>query len=78
MEFLKKFFPFSFKFETTKQFVWTIILYCVAAFVAGFILGFMALIPYVGWIFSTLSYLFGVYTTGGIVVAILHKVGVIK
>ncbi len=78
MNFLKKFFPFSFKFETTKQFVWTIILYFVAAFVVGLIFGFMTFIPYIGWLFSTLSYLFGVYATGGVVIAILHKVGVIK
>lgn len=78
MDVLKKIFPFSFKFENTKQFVWTIVLYCVAAVVVGFILGLMSGIAFVGWIFSTASYLTGVYATGGIVMAILHKVGVIK
>lgn len=78
MDFLKKFFPFSFKFETTKQFVWTIILYVVAEIVAGIILGLLALIPYVGFLFTIASYLVGVYATGGIVIAILKKVGVIK
>lgn len=78
MEFLKKFFPFSFKFTTTKDFVITIVLYAVFAVVAGVILGFMSRIPFVGFIFSITSYLTSVYATGGIVVAILHKVNVIK
>lgn len=78
MDVLKKIFPFSFKFEDTKQFVWTIVLYCVAAFVVAFIFGLMSGIAFVGWIFSITSYLVGVYATGGIVMAILHKVGVIK
>lgn len=78
MNFLKKFFPFSFKFTTTKEFVWTIILYVAAEVVAGIILGFLARIPFIGFTFSIASYLTGVYVTGGIVLAILHKVGVIK
>lgn len=78
MNFLKKFFPFSFKFETTKQFVWTIILYCVFAFVAAIIFTLMSNIRFIGWTFSTLSYLSSLYSTGGIVLAILYKVGVLK
>ncbi|MBQ8795755.1 MAG: hypothetical protein IJZ54_04970 [Clostridia bacterium] len=78
MDFLKKFFPFSFKFETTKQFVWTIILYCVGAFVAGIIFGLMSNIPFVGWMFSIASYLTSLYATAGVVFSILYKVGVFK
>lgn len=78
MDFLKKFFPFSFKFETTKQFVWTIILYVAAEVVLGVIFGLMSNIPFVGFVFSIASYLTGVYCFGGIVLSILNKVGVIK
>lgn len=78
MNFIKKFWPFSFKFEQTKQFVWTIVLYAVGAFVAAFILGLMSGIAFVGWMFSMASYLVGLYATAGIVFAILKKVGVIK
>ncbi len=79
MDFLKKFFPFSFKpKEVTKDFVLTIVLYAVASVVGGVVLGLMARIPYIGFTFSIASYLLGVYCTGGIVLAILHKVGVIK
>mgnify|MGYP003289841044 FL=1 len=78
MDFLKKFFPFSFKFEDTKQFVWTIILYALGASVIGFIFGLMSGIAFVGWAFSVAGYLTSIYATGGIVLAILHKVGVIK
>ncbi len=78
MDFLKKFWPFSFKFETTKQFVWTIILYCVAAFVAGLIFGLMSNIPFVGWAFDVAAYASSLYATAGVVFSILHKVGVMK
>ncbi len=79
MAFLKKFFPFSFKpKEVTKDFVLTIVFYAVATVVGGIILGLLSLIPYIGWLFDIAAYLLGVYCTGGIVLAILHKVGIIK
>ena len=79
MDFLKKFFPFSFRpKEVTKDFVLTIVLYAVASVAGGFVLGLLARIPFIGFLFSIASYLFGLYCTGGIVLAILHKVGVIK
>lgn len=79
MDFLKKFFPFSFKpKDVTKDFVLTIVLYAVASVVAGIILSLLAKIPFIGFTFDIANYLFGVYCTAGIVLAILHKVGVIK
>jgi len=78
MNFLKKFFPFSFKFETTKQFVWTIILYVAVNVVASIIFALMGRIPFVGWMFSIANYATYLYCLGGIVLSILHKVGVIK
>ncbi len=78
MDFLKKIFPFSFKFEDTKSFVWTIILYVAVNIVASIIFGFMGRIPFVGWVFSIANYATYLYCLGGIVFAILHKVGVIK
>ena len=65
MDFLKKFFPFSFKFETTKQ-------------VASIIFAFMGRLPFVGWVFSIANYATYLYCLGGIVLSILNKVGVIK
>lgn len=78
MDVLKKIFPFSFKFEDTKQFVWTIIIYVVACAVLGIALGFMGRIPFIGWAFRIANYLTYPYCCGGVVMAILHKVGVIK
>ena len=78
MDFLKKFFPFSFKFETTKQFVWTIILYVAVNVVASIIFAFMGRRPFVGWVFSIANYATYLYCLGGIVLSILNKVGVIK
>lgn len=79
MDFLKKFFPFSFKpKEITKDFVLTIVLYAVVAVVGGVVLGLLSGIRFIGFFFGIAGYLLGVYCTGGIVLAILHKVGVIK
>lgn len=78
MDFLKKFFPFSFKFETTKQFVWTIVIYVIVNAVASVIFSLMSNIPFVGWVFSIANYATYLYCLGGIVLSILHKVGVIK
>lgn len=78
MDMLKKIFPFSFKFETTQQFVWTIILYVAVNVVVSIVLSFMGRIPFVGWVFSIANYATYLYCLGGIVISILNKVGVIK
>lgn len=78
MNFFKSFFPLSFKFKSTKEFVFTIILYAAFAVVTSIIFGFLARIRFVGLLFSTTGFLSSVYATGGIVVAILHKTNVIK
>ena len=78
MDFLKKMFPFSLNMDAVKKLVITIILYVVASTVVGFLLGLLSNIPVVGLLVNLISYLFGLYCTGGIVVAILVFAKVIK
>lgn len=79
MDILKKLWPLSFRIKSkgaVKPFVITLVLYVVVEFVAGVIFGLLALIPYVGFIFSIISYLCGLYCTAGIVFTILRFIGV--
>ena len=78
METMKKLFPLSFREPTTNNLVVTIIIYVVASFVVGLVLGIFAKIPLIGWIFSIVSTLFGLYCFIGLVLVVLYFLKVIK
>jgi hypothetical protein len=78
MDFLKKIFPFSFRVSLTNDLVIAIIIYAVIGILGGVILGLMAKIPYVGFLFGIALSVVEVYSTAGIVLSILHFTKVIK
>ena len=78
MEFLKKLFPFSLKPTDVKSLVITIVIYVVVSTVIGWIASLLSGIILVGLLASLLSWVLGLYCTGGIVVAILAYCKVIK
>lgn len=78
METMKKIFPLSFREPTTNNLVVTIIIYVVASFVVGLVLGIFSKIPLIGWIFSIVSSLFGLYCFIGLVLVVLYFLKVIK
>ena len=78
METLKRLFPLSFREPTTNNLVVTIIIYVVASFVVGLVLGLLAKIPLIGWLFSLVSSLFGLYCFIGLVLVVLYFLKVIK
>ncbi len=78
MDFLKKFFPWSFKANDVKALVISIIIYIVIGFVGGLILGLLSAIPLIGWLFSIVGGLLELYTVVGIVLAVLVFVKVLK
>ena len=78
METMKKIFPLSFREPTTNNLVVTIIIYVVASFVVGLVLGLLAKIPLIGWLFSLVSSLFGLYCFIGLVLVVLYFLKVIK
>ena len=75
---MKKIFPLSFREPTTNNLVVTIIIYVVASFVVGLVLGLLAKIPLIGWLFSLVSSLFGLYCFIGLVLVVLYFLKVIK
>lgn len=75
MDKLLPFFPLNSKVKKGdgKSLALVIVIYCVASFVIGLIAGILAnIIPIVGFVFPIISYLFGVYSTAGIVIAIVY------
>ncbi len=81
MDFLKKLFPMSFKKSSeVKDLVIRIIIYVVIGFVVGLVTGLIALlnIAVINILLSLISSIVGLYTTAGIVLAILVHCNVIK
>ncbi len=81
MEFLKKLLPLSFNCKgEVSTLVKTIIVYAVAGLIGGAIVALANLsnLPLLGILFGLIGGLIDLYITGGIVVAILVHVKVIK
>ena len=72
MDMLKKIFPYSFGSKDVASLVIKIVVYLVASAVLGFVIG---LIPLVGGLVGSLI---GLYSTVGIVLAILDYLKVLK
>ena len=78
MDFIKKFWPFSFNTEDVKQLVIKAIIYVVIDIVLGTLIGLLANIQVVGVIFSILGSLLGLYVTAGLVFLFLSYFKVLK
>ena len=87
MDFLKKFFPFSFGIKDTSNFVIKIIVYAVAMIVGGVLLGIIgwinSLLPaavasLLGIILGLIGSLINLYCVAGIVILILVFCKVLK
>lgn len=78
MDFLKKFFPFSFKANGLVAFIITLIVYAVIDIVCGFAIGLLAKIPVINLVTGLLGSLLGLYCLIGIVLTILVFLKVLK
>ena len=83
MNFLKNFFPLSFKMaKSTASFIWGIVIYVLAQIVAGTIAALFSLIPVIGLLMSPITMILGsivgLYCTAGIVILILAFAKVFK
>jgi len=78
MDKVKKFFPLSVRGADVKALVISIVIYVVVAFVAGLVLGLLGAIPLLGWVFRIISWLLDLYCLVGIVIAVLHFLGIVK
>ena len=80
MDMLKKFFPFSYKVrvKNVTDLVVSLLIYIVVGAVAGVVLGFLGGIPVVGLVFQLIGTVLSLYTTVGIVLAVLVFLDVLK
>lgn len=78
MDTVKKLFPLSFGKETLKDLVIAIVIYIVADFACGLVIGLLGAIPLMGWLFSIVGWVAGIYFFAGIVIAILAYLKVLK
>ena len=78
MDFLKKYLPHAFKAKQTNDFIVSLIIYAAIAIVGGAIIGLLAKLPIIGFIFSIVGAIVDLYALVGIVLSILVFVKVIK
>lgn len=79
MDMLKKIFPISFKYaDTVANLIIGILIYIVGGAIAGAVIGLLSGIPLIGFVFSLIGSLLGIYSTAGIVIEILVFAKVLK
>lgn len=78
MDALKKFFPTAFKATELRAFIISLIVYVIIDVVCGFLISLPAKLPIIGFVFSLVGYLVGLYALVGIVLSILVFVKVLK
>ena len=75
---LKKYFPLSFRITDLKELLIAIAIYIVADVVCGFVIGLLGKIPLIGFLFSLIGWVAGIYFFVGIVLAVLHHFKLLK
>ena len=78
MDTLKKLVPWSFKNKTMKDLIVSILIYMAINIVGGFVLALLSIIPLIGFVFSLLGGLLGIYSLAGVILASLHFFGLLK
>lgn len=79
MDLLKKFWPTPFKIKkgNLASFLIQLIIFLVIVAVFGWLVGLLAHLPVVGFIFGLVGSLVGIYNIVGVVLCILRFIGVI-
>lgn len=78
MDLLKKIFPFSFKATELVAFIVSLVIYVIVDVLCGLVIGLLAKLPIIGFVFAALGSLVGLYALVGIVLSILVFVKVMK
>ena len=78
MDILKKFFPTAFKSNDLKPFIIALVVYLLIDIVCGVVIGVLAKLPIIGFIFSLIGTVIGLYALIGIILSVLVFVKVIK
>ena len=78
MDMLKKYFSKAFTAIDVKSAIVTVLIYAVAAFLGGIVFGLLGAIPVIGFVANILGWLFELYCTVGIILAILVFFKIVK
>ena len=78
MDTIKKFFPFSFKANTFKDFMITVVIYVALDFICGCVIGLLGKLPLIGMIFGLVGWLLGIYFAIGLLLSILVFLNIVK
>ena len=80
MDILKKLFPLSFKTKekNVQDLIVNIIIYIVVAAIGGLIIGLLAKLPLIGFVFGLVGGIIDLYATIGIVLVVLVFLKVLK
>ena len=78
MDILKKLFRFSFRAKDPSNLIVSLLVYIVIDVVCGVVIGLLAKLPLIGWLFALVGSLVGLYAFVGIVVALLVFFKVLK
>jgi hypothetical protein len=79
MEMVKKYFPYSFKEKVgLVSLLLQVLIYIVVGAVATAVIGLLANIPVIGIVFGLVCGLIDLYVLVGIVLAVLHYLGIVK
>ena len=75
---MKNLFPNAMQAHDVKGLVIAILVYAIINVVAGFVIGLLAKLPLIGFVFGILGWVIGIYCTAGIIAAILVFFNIIK
>ena len=78
MDTIKKLWPQAFKANDVKSLVIAIVIYLVADFICGLVIGLLGGIPLIGLIFRLVGWVAGIYFFVGIVLSVLNFLKVLK
>ncbi len=78
MDILKALFPLSFRNKTIKDLLICILIYIAINVLGSLVLGLLSILPIIGFVFSFVSGLLGLYTLVGVVLASLRYWGLLK
>ncbi len=79
MDLLKKLFPISFKYAgSVAELIIGILIYVVGGAIAGAVIGFLAGLPVIGFVFGLIGSVLGIYSLAGIIIEVLVFCKVLK
>ena len=72
MQFVRTYFPLSFRGPSLKDMLISILIYIVLDIVCGLIIGLLGALPLIGWLFAIVGWVAGIYFFVGIIIAVLN------